>query len=175
MNAALITAIVGLLATLAAAWISHAAKISEFRHSWINGLRDDLATYFRALEAVHFCVGRLLKNTDPTKLDEIEQNKHDARSELLFAYRRILLRLNMKENLHRDLSEKLKEFWLIEERVPNQEQVEKGIELSQTVLKEEWEVAKRLPVPRTVARAFSAVVRILRVGCRSLRHRNPDA
>jgi hypothetical protein len=119
------------------------------------------------LEALHFRVGRLLKNTDPEKLDELEQKKQDTRNELLFAYRRILLRLNMKESLHLNLGAKLKDFRTVEQRVPDQEQVDEAITLSQAVLKEEWEATKRLPVPRTVARFFLFVQRVVRC-CRTL-------
>jgi hypothetical protein len=147
---AIITTVVAAGAAITVAWISHSAKISEFRQAWINGLRDDLAAYFKELEALHFCVGRVLNNSNPEKLDELEQ----TRNELLFAYRRILLRLNMKETLHRDLSAKLKDFWMVEQRVPDQAQVDEAIALSQALLKEEWKATKRLPVPRTVARIF---------------------
>jgi hypothetical protein len=132
---AIITTVVAAGAAITVAWISHSAKISEFRQNWINGLRDDLATYFKQLEALHFCVGRLLNNSNAEKLDELEQKKQDTRNELLFAYRRILLRLNMKERLHQNLSEKLKGFWMVEQRVPDQAQVDEAIALSQAVLK----------------------------------------
>jgi hypothetical protein len=151
---AIITTVVAAGAAITVAWISHSAKISEFRQAWINGLRDDLAAYFKELEALHFCVGRVLNNSNPEKLDELEQKKQDTRNELLFAYRRILLRLNMKETLHRDLSAKLKDFWMVEQRVPDQAQVDEAIALSQALLKEEWKATKRLPVRRTVARIF---------------------
>jgi hypothetical protein len=151
---AIITTVVAAGAAITVAWISRSAKISEFRQAWINGLRDDLAAYFKELEALHFCVGRVLNNSNPEKLDELEQKKQDTRNELLFAYRRILLRLNMKETLHRDLSAKLKDFWMVEQRVPDQAQVDEAIALSQALLKEEWKATKRLPVPRTVARIF---------------------
>jgi hypothetical protein len=42
---AFLLAIIVLIAAFAAAWISHSAKISEFRQSWIDGLRRDIADY----------------------------------------------------------------------------------------------------------------------------------
>ena len=161
---ATIVALVAASAGITAAWISHSAKISEFRQAWINGLRDDLAMYFRELEALHFHVGRILKASDSEKLGELEQKKQDTRNSLLFAYRRILLRLNMKETLHRELSTKLKAFLTVEQRVPDQDKVDDVIALSQAVLKEEWEATKRLPVPRTLARAFLYAQRLVRIG-----------
>lgn len=149
---AFLTAFIAAGAAITVAWISHSAKISEFRQAWINGLRDDLATYFKDLEALYFWVDRLEDNTDGSKFDELEQKKRDSRRDLLFSYNRILLRLNMNEDLHKEMSEKLLTFFTVSRRVPDQEEVQKAIALSQRLLKREWVVTKQLPVPQTIKR-----------------------
>ena len=129
---ALATAIVAAVAGITAATIAHSAKISEFRQAWINALRDDIATYFKELDGIHFCVGKTLKNTDINRVDDLEKEKHEARSRFMLVYYRIALRLNMKEGLHRDLVEKLKGFWVVETAVVDQAKVDATMTLAQT-------------------------------------------
>ena len=71
----------------------------------------------------------------------------------------------MKETLHQELSAKLKEFWTTEQRVPDQQQVDKTVELSQAVLKEEWEATKQLPIQCVsgVLRFLLQLIKLLRV------------
>lgn len=152
---ALATAIVAAVAGITAAAIAHSAKISEFRQAWINALRDDIATYFKELDGVHFYVGKLLKNTDSARVEEFEQQKHEARARLMLVYYRITLRLNMKESPHRSLIEKLKGFWVVEAAVVDQAKVDEAMIVAQALLKEEWDVAKELPLSRWFKRALS--------------------
>jgi translation initiation factor 2B subunit (eIF-2B alpha/beta/delta family) len=77
---ALVIAIVAAAAGITAAAIAHSAKISEFRQTWINALRDDIATYFKEPDGVHFYVGKLLNNKDSARVEELEQQKHEARA-----------------------------------------------------------------------------------------------
>lgn len=57
---AFLLAIFALFAAFAAAWISHSARISEFRKAWVDGLRRDIASYvglaeswFRKSQEIH--------------------------------------------------------------------------------------------------------------------------
>ncbi|MGA7199182.1 MAG: hypothetical protein WBQ45_18560 [Roseiarcus sp.] len=150
---ALATAIVAAVAGITAAAIAHSAKISEFRQAWINALRDDIATYFKELDGIHFYVGKLLKSTDSARAEEFEQQKYEARVRLMLVYYRIKLRLNMKESLHRSLIEKLKGFWVVETTVADQSKVDEAMIVAQTLLKEEWDVTKELPLSRWLKRA----------------------
>jgi len=66
----------------------------------------------------------------------------------MLVYYRITLRLNIKERLHSNLIEKLKNFWVVETTVVDQAKVEEAMTVAQALLKEEWDVAKELPLFR---------------------------
>jgi len=153
---ALATAIVAAVAGITAAAITHSAKISEFRQAWINALRDDVATYFKELDRIHFYVGKLHHNKDSARIEELEQQKYEARARLMLVYYRIRLRLNMKESLHSNLVEKLKLFWLVETTVSDQAKIDEAMTIAQALLKEEWDVAKELPLSRWFKRTRKA-------------------
>jgi hypothetical protein len=144
------------VAGITAAAITHSAKISEFRQAWINALRDDVATYFKELDRIHFYVGKLHHNKDSARIEELEQQKYEARARLMLVYYRIRLRLNMKESLHSNLVEKLKLFWLVETTVSDQAKIDEAMTIAQALLKEEWDVAKELPLSRWFKRTRKA-------------------
>ncbi len=84
--------------------ISWRVAISNHRQAWINALRDDLSTYFKELEVMHYAIGSFLS----AKVDDgtLEKAKQDARVAILFIYWRIVLRLNRTEHMHVDLRQK---------------------------------------------------------------------
>lgn len=91
--------LLGLIAAIAAALIARSVMTSNHRQAWINGLREDLAAFFTALDVIHFRIAALSRSGDTSKLEE-QQN---ARNDVLLAYRKILMRLNMNEPLHQRL------------------------------------------------------------------------
>src|SRR5258708_37799 len=132
---ALATAIVAAVAGITAATIAHSAKISEFRQAWINALRDDITSYFKELYGLHVSVGNVIKNRDSLRIEKFEQEKYEARARLMLVYYRITLRLNMKEDLHRELLEKLKGFLLvIETAVADQTKIDEAMTVAQALL-----------------------------------------
>lgn len=62
--------------------ISWRVAISNYRQAWINALRDDLATYLKELEIMHYEIARLFSaKTDDSTL---ERQKHETRIAILF-------------------------------------------------------------------------------------------
>jgi hypothetical protein len=128
----IISALIGLL-----------VAVSNHRQAWINALRDDLATYLRELERMHYAIGHLLGGRGTT---DLEQQKEDARIAVLFVYWRIVLRLNRTEQMHIDLRQQLDELMTITNNVPDRAKIESVVDLARRVLKREWEVAKFGPL-----------------------------
>jgi len=62
----------------------------------------------------------------------------------------------MKESLHSNLVEKLKLFWLVETTVSDQAKIDEAMTIAQALLKEEWDVAKELPLSRWFKRTRKA-------------------
>jgi hypothetical protein len=132
-----ILAILG-IGSIVAGLISWRIAVSNFRQSWINALRDDLATYLKELENMHHAIGRLLHEAGP---DE-EQNKQDARVAVLFVYWRIVLRLNRVEPMHIELRQKLDDMMIVSAKVPDRDKIEEIVDLARRILKQEWNVTK---------------------------------
>src|SRR5271166_5455101 len=95
---AVLVAIFGFIAAFAAAWISHSAKISEFRQAWIDGLRKDIATYLGLAE-------RWLRKWEEINLFPSEEKGRREREELFpianqarVVLGRIRMRINPEPN-----------------------------------------------------------------------------
>jgi hypothetical protein len=99
----MMAAIVSLVAAVAAALIARSVMISNHRQAWINGLREDVASFFAAIDVIHFKMANLSRVGDASKLED----QQEARNEALLAYRKILMRLNMNEPLHKQLEKSL--------------------------------------------------------------------
>jgi len=127
------------IGTIMAALIGWQVAISNHRQAWINALRDDLALYLEKLEIAHGSIGDFLRGNGNAKL---EMKKREARIALLHVYWRIVLRLNRKEKLHRDLKEKLESLLIVSTQVPDPVVVGDAVDLARQVLKREWEVTK---------------------------------
>lgn len=132
-----VLAILG-IGSIIAALISWRVQISNHRQAWIDALRDDLATYLRELETIHYARDELWRSSDANS----EKMKREARVAILFVYWRIVMRLNRTEAAHVELREKLDRLMMVTERVPNRDQVEQAVNSARQVLKKEWEVTK---------------------------------
>jgi hypothetical protein len=125
--------------TIISALVGHLVSISNHRQDWINALRDDLAEFFKALEAMGYAVRDYMQDSA-----EFDNKRREARIALLFVFERIRLRLNRTEDLHIQLEQKLREFLdnPILERLEDRTKIDEAIDLSRVVLKREWEVIK---------------------------------
>lgn len=137
----MIAALLGLIAAIAAALISRSVMISNHRQAWINALRDDLASFFTAVDVIHFQMAMLAQGGDASKL--VEQQK--VRNDVLLFHRKILMRLNMNEPLHQQLEKVLEALLIVRDHTVNQNELAAAVTLARTVLKREWEVTKYGP------------------------------
>jgi hypothetical protein len=124
-------AILSLIAAIAAALIARSVMVSNHRQAWINGLRDDLAAFFAATD-----ISR--QTADVGRPEESQK----ARNEALLAYRKILMRLNMKDPLHQELEKSLEVLLLGQGRAAKEADVTATVTLARAILKREWEVTK---------------------------------
>src|SRR5260370_42275548 len=138
------------IGSIIAAVVGWFVAISNHRQAWINALRDDLATYLKELEVMHYVIGKIFSCKDANDLPELENQKHNARVSVLFVHRRILLRLNRTESLHVQLVEKLDGFMRVESRVPDQKAVDDMVNVARKLLKREWEVTKWGPLAKPI-------------------------
>src|SRR5208282_2688039 len=138
------------LGSIIAALIGWSVAISNHRQAWINALRDDLATFLKKLEAVHYAIGDLLAAKTADDLASREPKTRDARIAILFVYGRIILRPNRKEPLHVELGSALNALMKVETRTPEAASVDAMVDLARRVLKREWEVAKLGPLAKPV-------------------------
>lgn len=125
--------------TVISALVGHLVAVSNHRQAWINALRDDLAEFFKALEAIGYAVRDYLQDSA-----KFEDKKREARIALLFVFERIRLRLNRTEDLHIQLEQKLREFLdnPILEQLEDRTKINETVDLSRIILKEEWEIVK---------------------------------
>lgn len=85
--------------------LSKDQKTSEFRQTWIDGVRDDLSEFISRIEVVTaFLAVKHLQNPGSDKL-ELLLSKSDDIQEASARYYRLQLRLNPKE--HKNLLDKL--------------------------------------------------------------------
>ena len=134
-------AVLGLIAAVTAALISRSVMISNHRQAWINGLRDDLASFFTAIDMIHFRIAALSSGGDASKLEEQQQTRNDV----LLAFRKILMRLNLAEPLHQQLEKALQSLLVVRGKTVNQDDLTAAVTLARRVLKHEWEVTKYGP------------------------------
>jgi hypothetical protein len=125
--------------SIVAALIGWGVSISNHRQAWINALRDDLASFIKELEGMHYAIGDLLKGDGNAVLEE---KKRQARMGVLFVYWRIVLRLNRTEAMHAELIQRLDALMTVTEITPNKAMIDEAIDLARRILKREWEVTK---------------------------------
>ena len=154
---AFLVAIFGLIAAFAAAWISHSAKISEFRQAWIDGLRKDLAQYvglaerwFRKWEEIN-----LLPSEEKGKREREELFPIANRARVVLG--RIRMRINPEPNPNKqqddELLRSLEDLLNPGSVVPFSplsswpRLADLALNNARRTLKREWEVAKKIRLP----------------------------
>jgi hypothetical protein len=120
------------IASILSAAGARAVALSQLRQTWINSLRDDLVEYLKRLDVLH----NALRSTGQ------QDNIRAASISLTEPYRRILLRLNLKEKLHKDLASEMAKLHFIEGAVVDPAAVDRVLHCAQLVLKYEWQVTK---------------------------------
>jgi hypothetical protein len=158
----LITAVgVGSIVAAAVGWTSaKAVAISYHRQNWVNAIRDDIATFLKEVDVLHFIVGKILGESGGTT-DDL-QKQQDARASAMLVYRRIRMRLNMTESPSIDLARALKVLMTIESKVANTDHMEAVLTAAAVVFKQEWEVTKYGVIARPVValkRVFGLIPR----------------
>jgi hypothetical protein len=112
--------------TVAAGFItaqgSKSSTLSQLRQSWIDALRSDLVDYLRAADALH--------------------ENANLRDAAMKTYRRVLLRLNLRERRHVRLQRRLVALLDAQPNETYRRNVEIALTPSRLVLKREWEVTK---------------------------------
>jgi hypothetical protein len=159
LTVAILAAFTAIIAATIAPWISHSIKISEFRQAWINDLRRDIADYlgvserwFRKYEEInHMAAG------DPLKGDRERTELFPIANEAKVILRRIRLRFNPTDNRHKAEDDaflkSLDDMLNPGKCAPPQPDVswqklaDDSVQQARRILKREWEVTKKLPVP----------------------------
>ncbi len=147
-GALVLASFITLLTAIAAGLITRSVMVSNHRQAWINGLRDDLAAFFTAVDVMHFQIAKLATNSN---IDELEKEQK-ARNDVLLAYRKILMRLNLNEPAHQQLEKSLEALLTVHDNVVNQDALADAVTLARTILKREWEVTKYGAFTPVVAR-----------------------
>lgn len=89
-----------IIAAVVGWWSAKAVAISNHRQNWINALRDDLVTFLREVDLLHYRIAMLRgSRSEPADIADLEKQQ-DARNSAMLVYRRILMRLNMIEPDH---------------------------------------------------------------------------
>jgi hypothetical protein len=150
---------------------SKESKISEFRQTWIDALRDDLATLFssarifvRAIEETRAEIPEIAKKflIPPEKIIEARHGSSEA-------YHRIRLRLNANQTDHKELLLLLSNMMdAVQDYLGDQAGkagdaivvLEKAATCAERVLKAEWETVKL--GERDYREALAATAKLLR-------------
>jgi hypothetical protein len=111
-----------------AAVLSRWSVISSLRQAWINALRDDLAAYLKEIDALHF--------------EQLGTDHLETRGRAFLVYRRILLRLNIKEDLHVQLAGRLEDLLNIGDINADNQRIDEAVALARRIFKQEWNVTK---------------------------------
>jgi hypothetical protein len=141
-------AIISLIAAISAALISRSVMISNHRQAWINGLREDLASFFTALDVLYFRLAVGGRTQDASGIGAQQKAHCDA----LLAYRKTLMRLNMNEALHQELENSLTSLRDLDGENVTHTDLTPVVTLARAVLKREWEVTKYGPFTSGIVR-----------------------
>jgi hypothetical protein len=127
--------------TIVAAMFTRWNSVSQLRQAWVNDLRSEIADFFNAIEGV------LEVTAQGSPVSEFGAR----RSKALHLYRKVQLRLNMREKKHRELNKRLTGLLAINSAKP-QDRVDAAVLSARMVLKEEWERTKYGPFLKVARR-----------------------
>lgn len=151
----LIVALLGFLAAFAAAWISRSVKISEFRQKWIDALRGDIAAYIGKSEQWYSKWDEFnsLPVEEHNEKEKLYREAFPIANEAMVIFWRIKLRINPLENPYKQEDDEfLKSLADLlnsaEDLSAWRSMADTAIEKSRKLLKREWQVTKKVQIPR---------------------------
>jgi hypothetical protein len=170
-----LTALATLVAALITAAVSFVSltltkeqKTSDFRQAWIDGLRDELATFLAAARAFARAI-EVLNTHGPEYREKtvfrISDDKvGDLRYQAAESLCKIQLRLNRNEPEHQELLRLLRQAVAAQNTMLSEgtsidetmKAIERASEYAQPVLKKEWERVKSGELPFRIARNWVA-------------------
>ena len=143
---AIVAALIAASVAYLTAVLSKENKTSEFRQTWIDAIRNDIAEYIGAIETVASFQSRLLVAHGGEAAVAYVQSLDPDLRRLAGIYYRICLRLNPVE--HAELLQALRELYVFS--APNldvikysEERVERVVNASQAMFGKEWKRVKR--------------------------------
>lgn len=156
---AVIAAIAACFAAYIASWIAHSTQISKFRQAWINDLREDIADYigmaekwFRKYEEINN-----LPSADPEKHHKEQTELFPIANKARLLLRRVKMRFNPCDKRYHVQDDaflkSLDDLLMPGEPSPQSRDklwndlANNAIAQAREILKREWEVTKKLPVP----------------------------
>ena len=131
-----------IVAAIVGWWSAKAVTISNHRQAWINTLRDDLATFLKQVDVLHFRQTRISGAHNPNPTTDDLEKQQDARNDAMLVYRRVLMRLNMTETDHEDLAEALNALMTVSKTTADADKIDAVVGMARVVLKHEWAVTK---------------------------------
>lgn len=152
----ILVALIGFIAAITSAVISKELKISEFRQSWINDLRNDLAIAIRCAYSSMYYITTYNKHVGfKGNIDQESQIHFDKYNDSFteMEYRLILIKLRLNPDKDKELFEIIKSVLLYVFEVSNpkdyhlnfpkaQEAIDDLENSSHLILKSEWERVK---------------------------------
>lgn len=127
------------IGSIIAAIISRWNAISLLRQDWINSLRNEISSFFHAVDVFGATLGNYRKGE--TEYDVVRQTRDEAMSK----YRQVVLRLNFRESAHRILDARLLAVMKVENDRISEQSVLAALIQSRRILKDEWERTKYGP------------------------------
>ena len=145
--AATLSAMAAIFTAVIAGRLSRRAKISEFRQQWINDQRVDIAAYLDAVKRHQRLYDDPAINSDTVRHDRLRATREEADR----IYYRIKLRINPRENPHKEEDDrfigtlgKLVDSTALPNRDPKFDvRFDDALAEAQEFLKREWEVTKK--------------------------------
>lgn len=143
LDTKIIVALIAVFASFIGLIISKEQKISEFRQAWINTLRDDISKFIGQIDKVKKLV-LINKAASEDKKEETSNNVILGSTEMRELQSKIALLINPKENKHTEMIDLLDTMILnIMQQQENRMNIKTLTELSQQILKEEWDRVKK--------------------------------
>lgn len=139
----------GLIASLITVWVARIKNygeiVSERRNVWLNEMRDNISKMLACKKAID-CVEEEIKPQPQTKTQTktkggLFEKKVKLEKEYEIAKNEVLIRLNLTEGKHQLLKEAIEEFDTKDDY--DSIAAEKILEISRSLLKDEWEKVKR--------------------------------
>lgn len=133
----------GLIASLITVWVARIKNygeiVSERRNVWLNEMRDNISRMLACKKAMK---DEKKGSTNQVTINRgLLEKKEELEKEYEIAKNEVLIRLNLTEGKHQLLKEAIEEFDTKDDY--DSIAAEKILEISRSLLKDEWEKVKR--------------------------------